>query len=90
MSTSTVEIRSLEAHDAAIFQDLRLRALEDDPASFLASREEEAGVSLDDVRERLRANHGRVDEVVLGAFCEGSLVGMIGLYREKHMVLTLT
>lgn len=81
---TTALIRCLDDVDAAVFQALRLRALEDDPASFLASREEEAGTTLDDVRARLREKRGRDDDFVLGAFIEDELVGIAGFCRETR------
>jgi RimJ/RimL family protein N-acetyltransferase len=74
MTTST--IRLLAPADAPAFQQLRLAALLDTPASFASSHAEEKDTPLEDVARRLvpRAGHG-----VLGAFDGDTLVGIAGL-----------
>ena len=79
-----MNIRSLEQADAALFQDLRLRGLIEYPPAFASSYEEENGLSLDEIGERLSLQAGRV---VLGAFEEAQLVGILGLMREHHSKL---
>jgi RimJ/RimL family protein N-acetyltransferase len=73
-------IRALRHEDAAVFRELRLRALREDPIPFLASYEAEAAVTVQDVASKLRA--GGVGTEVLGAFREGVLVGTLGFYRH--------
>lgn len=75
-----MEIRLLIANDAAEWWRLRLEALEGDPEAFSASAEEHRKLGLEDVRKRL--GDGIADSFVVGAFEEGSLVGVTGFYRE--------
>jgi RimJ/RimL family protein N-acetyltransferase len=76
-----MNIRLLAAADAAAFQQLRLAALLDTPASFASSHAEEKDVPLDDVARRLEPRPGHA---VLGAFDGDALVGMVGLGREAR------
>jgi RimJ/RimL family protein N-acetyltransferase len=76
-------IRPLAADDAVAFQALRLRGLRESPAAFGSTYEEEADRSLDYVAQRLTANAANGD-VVLGAWEEGALVGVAGLYRAGN------
>jgi RimJ/RimL family protein N-acetyltransferase len=73
-------IRVLREDDAAVFRELRLRALREDPIPFLASYEAEAVLTVQDVASKLRA--GAVGTDVLGAFREGVLIGTLGFYRH--------
>ena len=75
-----MEIRVLNARDAADFQSLRLEALRVCPTAFTSSYEEERETPLAQVAERLVPTP---NGVVLGAFEEGVLIGMAGLYRER-------
>ena len=77
-------IRVLGAADAAAFQALRLAGLQECPAAFASSFEEESGRELPAVAERL-APQG--DRAVFGAFDGGELVGLVGLMREGHRKL---
>ena len=79
-----MKIRSLERADAALFQALRLRGLLECPSAFASSYEEECGLALEEIGERLNPTPGRV---VLGAFEEAQLVGILGLMREHHIKL---
>lgn len=79
-----MKIRSLERADAALFQELRLRGLIECPSAFASSYEEECGLPLEDIGERLSPTAGRV---VLGAFEQAELVGILGLLREHHTKL---
>lgn len=72
-------IRKLLAEDAAVFRELRLRALLDKPGSFTSSHAEESSLSLGEVAERLAPT---ADRAVFGAFDGGRMIGMAGLGRE--------
>ena len=81
MSTTTLAVRPLGPEDAAGFREVRLRALRDAPESFLSSFEDEASFSLEVFADRVRPTD---DAVVLGAFVQGALVGIIRLAREAR------
>jgi len=76
----SVEIRSLGPADAGAFQALRLRGLRECPTAFASSYEEEYGNELAVVAERLveGPNHA-----ILGAFDGSTLIGVVGLQRER-------
>jgi ribosomal protein S18 acetylase RimI-like enzyme len=74
-----LNVRPLTASDAAAFQELRLRALQDCPEAFSSSYAEERGLALEEIATRLVPNEGRR---VFGAFLERELVGVLGFQRE--------
>lgn len=73
-----IAIRRLMADDAAAFRTVRLAALLDSPTAFGTSHHEEVGQPLEWFAGRLVAD----DWVMLGAFADGSLVGIVGVARE--------
>ena len=73
------QIRLLTPDDAASYQPLRLRALQEHPEAFGASYEDERQRSLETVAERLQATP---DSFMLGAWERDALVGIVGLYRS--------
>jgi ribosomal protein S18 acetylase RimI-like enzyme/catechol 2,3-dioxygenase-like lactoylglutathione lyase family enzyme len=75
-----VLVRALGAADAAPFQSLRLQGLRDDASAFAASYEEEVGTPLEQVARQLQA---APDGVVLGAFDGETLLGVVGVQRER-------
>jgi ribosomal protein S18 acetylase RimI-like enzyme len=82
-------IRALTSDDARSFQSLRLSGLQEAPASFASSYEDEKDGSHDEFAERLTANE---DRAVLGAFEHDRLVGIAGVRREglrkyRHKVI---
>jgi ribosomal protein S18 acetylase RimI-like enzyme len=77
---SDIEIRQLIASDAALSWQLRLIALETDPAAFLETAEQHRASSVSMYRERLRM--GPPDHVVFGAFKNDALIGMVGFGRD--------
>ena len=79
-----MHVRKLTEADAAEFQQLRLRALHDDPEAFSASYEESRTVPLARVTQRLREESTAGDNCILGAF-EASLVGMVGFLRRQGL-----
>lgn len=79
-------VRPLTPADAAPFNALRLEGLRSDPTAFASSFEEEVDRPLEVVAARLDAGD---DGVVLGAFDDEQLVGVVGLRRvarakEQH------
>jgi len=79
-----LEIRTLEAADAAAFHALRLRGLVEFPEAFASSYEEEAGLDTDYVAKRLAPEPGHA---VYGAFVDDRLAGILGLRREDRVKL---
>jgi len=75
-------IRVLAEADAPILRELRLRALRDAPDSFLSTYEAEAREPVEATAERLR--HSAAATFVLGAFEDGALAGMLGVFRESR------
>jgi RimJ/RimL family protein N-acetyltransferase len=73
-------IRTLAAADAEAYLELRRLALLDAPEAFEASPEDDLVATVEAFREQLRRGP---DSVVIGAFRE-RLVGMVGLYRDRH------
>lgn len=78
-------IRKLLAEDAAVFQELRLRALLDTPGSFTSSHAEESPLSLGEVAARLATS---ADRAVFGAFDGNRMIGMAGLGREPMVKIS--
>ncbi|KVC84978.1 GNAT family N-acetyltransferase [Burkholderia ubonensis] len=76
-----ITIRLLDAADAALFQSLRLRAVETSPTSFLPTRDEEAGVSIAEFAARITPTPS---QAVFGAFEDDTLVGITGVRRDAR------
>lgn len=76
---SGITVRRLGPQDAAAFQALRLRGLQEMPTAFASSWAEEHGEPLDRVAQRLAE---RDDGGVYGAWAGSSLLGLVGLQRE--------
>jgi ribosomal protein S18 acetylase RimI-like enzyme len=76
-------IRQLTPADAAAYQSLRLRGLQDSPSSFSASYADEAGRALGEVEARLSpvADGSRC---VFGALESGSLAGILAFVRPER------
>jgi ribosomal protein S18 acetylase RimI-like enzyme len=72
-------VRAFTPGDARSFQSLRLFALEESPASFASTYDEEKNRSLDDVIERIKATDR---QAVFGAFIDERLIGMAGVRRD--------
>lgn len=79
-------IRPLMAQDAEVFHYLRLRSIEQDPTSFSVLLEEEARMSLSQIRTLLSRFYQSECSALWGAFCGGYLVGMIGLESQQGPV----
>jgi ribosomal protein S18 acetylase RimI-like enzyme len=79
-----MEIVELIPAHAADYQRLRLKSLEECPLAFASSVEEESGLTASEIEARLAPN---ADKALLGAFQDGSLVGICGLMRERKAKL---
>lgn len=84
-----VTIRPLTRDDASAYHALRLEGLRDSPRAFGSSPEEAERRTLEATASRIAPGP---DQVVLGAFRGGHLVGTVGLYRleyakERHKAL---
>jgi ribosomal protein S18 acetylase RimI-like enzyme len=78
-----MQIRLLNADDAAGYHMLRLRGSQEAPDAFDLTYEEEQQQTLQEVAARLQARGNPPHHFVLGAFDEQkTLVGTVGLTRE--------
>lgn len=74
-------IRRLHAADAPAWRELMLVALQREPDAFTSDAAESAALPLDWWARRT------VDEVVLGAFAGGALLGMVALQPQARLRL---
>ena len=74
-----MNIRLLTETDAAAFQSIRLRSLQEHPEAFGASWEEEQSRSMEEVAAQLRNNPPNI--YTFGAFVDDELVGIVSLHR---------
>ena len=81
---TTVHVRPLVPEDAEIYQRLRLRGLREAPEAFGSTYEEDAALPLAAVAERLGRVTAPAARVVLGAFADGALVGVVGCMQESR------
>ena len=77
-----IEIRQLGPEDAAQFQSVRLRGLRESPEAFGSTYEEEVGSPLEAIAARLERASVPPRRVVLGAFADDALIGVVGCYQE--------
>lgn len=74
-------IRRLTGEDAAGYQALRLRALQENPESFGRSYNDEKDIPIADIATRI--DQGYPYRVSLGAMAEDTLCGMLGISFEQ-------
>ena len=74
-------IRPLEEADAEALAAFRRESLLDVPLAFASSPDDDFAASIDVVRSHLRRSP---EQFVAGAF-DPELVGMVGLYRDRHL-----
>jgi len=75
-----MHIRRLTPADASAFQTLRLVALKEEPTAFGSSYEEEKDSPASTIEDRLAV---KPDRGSFGAFENDTLVGIVGLGRER-------
>jgi len=73
-------IHKLKEEDIEALWNLRLRALKDNPEAFGSTYEETLQRGKESYQQRLRQPH--TETFYIGAFDDGSLVGIVGYYRE--------
>lgn len=77
----SIQVRQLTPQDADELFRLRQQALRQEPFAFLSSPQDDLIQSTEAMREHLAAlSNG---SCIFGALSDGSLVGMVGLARDK-------
>lgn len=79
-----MDVRPLTPEDAAAFQALRLKALQDSPPSFSSSHDEEASLPLAEIAAGMTLGPAGG---CFGVFDGEELVGIAGLHRERERKL---
>ena len=74
-----IQVQVLTAERAEQLRALRIRAATEYPASFSASPEDEAAISVEQLARQLA--DGPPNSYVLGALADGALVGVVSLMR---------
>ena len=78
-----IAIRRLVAADAAAWWSLRLRTLREHPEAFGSDYDEARTRPLEEATGFLHPAPDAADDLVLGAFMGGAIVGTIGFRRER-------
>ncbi len=76
-----MELRPLRESDAEDYLRLRKAALKEHPLSFGASPESDRFQDVESFAAQVRAP---AQAVILGAWWDGELVGVVGIFREHH------
>lgn len=74
-----MDLRKLTADDATIYWPLRLRALREEPYAFGSDYEDAKDRPLEEIARRLA---GEGEDFTLGAFENGTLVGIVTFHRQ--------
>ena len=74
-------VRRLTAEDAAVYREVRLAALRQDPDAFITTAAEFGARALETIAAQLTP---RPAAVTYGAFVGGGLVGLLTLAREER------
>jgi ribosomal protein S18 acetylase RimI-like enzyme len=77
--STPIVLRVLNSGDFDRYRRLRLEGLQTAPTAFSSSYETEVSARADKYRDRLS---GSPENYVVGAWCDGQLVGMVGFVRE--------
>lgn len=81
-----MNIRILDkTEDIPAFRTIRIEGVYDTPESFRATPEEMESNTLEDFENQLSGKD--TGDFFVGAFVEGSLVGVAALYHEKYVKL---
>ena len=73
-------VRALGSSDAAAFQALRLRGLQECPEAFASSYDEEVATPIAEIERRLQP---KGNSAVFGAFDGSALCALVGVQRES-------
>jgi ribosomal protein S18 acetylase RimI-like enzyme len=76
-----ITVRALTVSDAAAFQAIRLRSLKEHPEAFAMAYEDEKDIPLAEVAKRFETPAR--DRIILGAFDEDTLIGLVGGYQDS-------
>lgn len=76
-----MEIRLLDAEDAELYRELRLRSLKENPEAFLTTFEIESEKPFEQTQRNLKISD---NHFTLGAFAENKLVGIVTFVRESN------
>ena len=79
--TGDVDIRPVTRDEAPIWRALRLEAMRAYPSAFSASPDDWERLPMEEVAGRIPAPGG--DDVLLGVYLDGELMGCAGFLREK-------
>jgi ribosomal protein S18 acetylase RimI-like enzyme len=78
---SKLDIRKIVEAELPQLRDLRLRSLKEHPEAFGVAYEEELATPPEKFNEKLSPYFNSLDNLLLGAFLDGSLVGMLAFSR---------
>jgi len=80
-----LEIRAVSPNEAEDFRALRLRGLEESPEAFGTAYEEYVTQPIEDIAARLIPTTAPYGSVVIGAYLDGTLVGVAGCVQQSRV-----